>query len=283
MRGTIYVDILVLVNTILGYFLLRGAAMLAGGAQKPLRLCFGALAAGFSSLSLLFVNLPWGFALLLKAACACGIVLLAYPYHGIRLYLKSIFFFVALNAALGGVVLLAMQAGAAITYDNFTVYLHVSPVLLIICIAGMYFVLQLVTFICGKPPQTQTVSFALTLDGNVARGKALLDTGFCIKDAITGRQVLLLSYPMLEKELSTRLSTVLRTYFTAGDLQQTELSFYLLPVKTATGMRPLPALAVNEAVLQDQKCTHITAAFTSESFAQGEFSAIAHAQLSEYQ
>ncbi|MEF9969148.1 MAG: sigma-E processing peptidase SpoIIGA [Ruthenibacterium sp.] len=283
MRGVIYVDILVLVNALLGYFLLKGAALLAGSAQKPLRLCMGALASGFSALSLLLVNLPWGVAILLKAACACGIVRIAYPYYHWRLYVKSVFYFVALNIALGGVVLLAMKAGANVTYSNFTVYLHVSPVLLIVCIAGMYFVVQAVTMLCGKPVPQQKIAFALTLDDKTIQGKALLDTGFCIKDAITGKQVFLLSYPMVQKELSARLCESLHAYFTQGVLQQTELSLYLLPVKTATGMRPLPAMAAMSAVLNAKKCSRITAAFTPEEFAQGEFSAIAHAELSEYQ
>ncbi|MEG2672493.1 MAG: sigma-E processing peptidase SpoIIGA [Ruthenibacterium sp.] len=278
----VYVDILVLVNAVLGYFLLKGTALLAGSVQKRLRLCLGALAAGFSALTLL---LPWsgGMVLLFKAATACGIILIAFPYSGWRLYVKSVFFFVALNLAFGGIVILAIKAGAKMTYDNFTVYLHISPVLLIVCIVGMYFVLQAITMLCGKPAKPQTILYALTLDENTVAGTALLDTGFSIKDVITGRQVFLLSYPMVEKELSAQLCAALRTYFDVGVLQKTTLSLYVLPVKTATGMRPLPAMAVTSATLAAKKCVHITAAFTPERFAQGEFSAIAHAEISEYQ
>ena len=47
MRGVIYVDILFFVNALIGYFLLRGAALLAGRIAADWRIFLGAAAAGF--------------------------------------------------------------------------------------------------------------------------------------------------------------------------------------------------------------------------------------------
>ena len=64
MRGVIYVDILFFVNALIGYFLLRGAALLAGRIAADWRIFLGAAAAGLSSLLLLLPPLPqwlmWG-------------------------------------------------------------------------------------------------------------------------------------------------------------------------------------------------------------------------------
>ena len=45
MRGVIYVDILFFVNALIGYFLLRGAALLAGRIASDWRIFLGAAAA----------------------------------------------------------------------------------------------------------------------------------------------------------------------------------------------------------------------------------------------
>ena len=60
MRGVIYVDILFFVNALIGYFLLRGAALLAGRIAADWRIFLGAAAAGLSSLLLLLPPLPIG-------------------------------------------------------------------------------------------------------------------------------------------------------------------------------------------------------------------------------
>ena len=46
MRGVIYVDILFFVNALIGYFLLRGAALLAGRIAADWRIFLGAAAVG---------------------------------------------------------------------------------------------------------------------------------------------------------------------------------------------------------------------------------------------
>lgn len=58
MYGVIYVDVLVLVNTIAGWFMLRCAAAFARRTQRPARMLTAAVTAGFSSLAILLPPLP---------------------------------------------------------------------------------------------------------------------------------------------------------------------------------------------------------------------------------
>ena len=74
MRGVVYVDILFLVNAVIGLFLLRCTARLAGRECRAWRMALGGMMAGTASLALLLPPFPavlvWG----LKAAEACLIV-----------------------------------------------------------------------------------------------------------------------------------------------------------------------------------------------------------------
>ena len=94
MRGVIYVDILFFVNALIGYFLLRGAALLAGRIAADWRIFLGAAAAGLSSLLLLLPPLPqwlmWGA----KIGSAVLIVFASFPVHNVRGFLKCCFWYV---------------------------------------------------------------------------------------------------------------------------------------------------------------------------------------------
>ena len=161
MRGVIYVDILFFVNALIGYFLLRGAALLAGRIAADWRIFLGAAAAGLSSLLLLLPPLPqwlmWGA----KIGSAVLIVFASFPVHNVRGFLKCCFWYVFLNIALSGAVFAATYYGAAqnVSTNNLSVYFNVSPLLLIGCIAGVYLAVQLCAWAFGRPQQVRTIPF----------------------------------------------------------------------------------------------------------------------------
>ena len=80
MRGIVYVDILVLVNGVIGAFLLRCAARLCGCRAEGWRFLLGSAAAGLSSLILLLPPLPDAVLWLLKLGSAALIVLAGLCY-----------------------------------------------------------------------------------------------------------------------------------------------------------------------------------------------------------
>ncbi len=280
MQGVIYVDILVFVNAIIGYLLLKCTAFFAGRVQKPLRMCAGALCAGFSALILLWPNLPIGIGVLFKISSAAFIILLAFPLEGWRIYLKAAFWYLALNIALGGIVILSMYSGAKhVVYNNLSLYIHISPVLLIGCIVGMYLLIQLFAYVFGKPQTPQTVQYKLSLKDCTLEGVALLDTGYHVKDSMTGKQTFLVSFPLVRQLLSERVQKILCGYFESTTITE---GLYLSTISTATGMRALPTLQADLLVLGTRKFANTTVIFTSERFSAGEFTAIACAEIEEY-
>ena len=131
MRGVVYVDILFLVNAVIGLFLLRCTARLAGREYSAWRMALGGMMAGAASLALLLPPFPavlvWG----LKAAEACLIVLAAFPPGGLRCFFKTLWWYAALNVLLSGVVFAALYYGVAggIEVNNMALYFNVPPLL----------------------------------------------------------------------------------------------------------------------------------------------------------
>ena len=78
MRTVIYLDVLLLVNFVVGAAFLLAAGLLCGACCSPLRLVGGAGAAAVSSLALLAPTAPWPLALTYKGTSAALCVAAAY-------------------------------------------------------------------------------------------------------------------------------------------------------------------------------------------------------------
>ena len=284
MRGVIYVDILFFVNALIGYFLLRGAALLAGRIAADWRIFLGAAAAGLSSLLLLLPPLPqwlmWGA----KIGSAVLIVFASFPVDNVRGFLKCCFWYVFLNIALSGAVFAATYYGAAqnVSTNNLSVYFNVSPLLLIGCIAGVYLAVQLCAWAFGRPQQVRTIPFTARFEDGCVQGLALVDTGFSVRDPITGTPAFLLSFPAVRGALPPGLLRALALYFDDGAMETGGMPLRLIPTKTAAGTRALPAVRVRELVLEadgaPRRYTGVCAVFTPEPLADGGFCAIVPAE-----
>ena len=132
MRTVIYLDVLLLVNFVVGAAFLLAAGLLCGACCSPLRLVGGAGTAAVSSLVLLAPTAPWPLALTYKGTTAALCVAAAYGWQGVRNTARLTAWFILLNLTLTGALLLP---GAAC--NNLSFYLPVSPGLLLASTAGV--------------------------------------------------------------------------------------------------------------------------------------------------
>ena len=106
MRTVIYLDVLLLVNFVVGAAFLLAAGLLCGACCSPLRLVGGAGAAAVSSLALLAPTVPWPLALTYKGTSAALCVAAAYGWQGARNTARLTAWFVLLNLTLTGALFL---------------------------------------------------------------------------------------------------------------------------------------------------------------------------------
>ena len=116
MRTVIYLDVLLLVNFVVGAAFLLAAGLLCGACCSPLRLVGGAGAAAVSSLALLAPTAPWPLALTYKGTSAALCVAAAYGWQGARNTARLTAWFVLLNLTLTGALFLPGAAALPAAY-----------------------------------------------------------------------------------------------------------------------------------------------------------------------
>lgn len=236
-RTVIYLDVLLLVNFVVGAAFLLAAGLLCGLCAMPLRLLVGAAAAAASSLALLAPTAPWPLALTYKGSSAVICVLAAYGRQGVRNTARLTAWFVLLNLTLTGALALP---GAAC--NNLSFYLPVSPGLLLACTAGVCSAVQGVLRLLGR---TGPACFPVELEllGRSLSLRAFCDTGFGVQEPLSGRAVVLVRLGEVRSALPPELGEYL-SYCLSGAAPppRPEWGVRFVPCQTVAGHCLLPAL-----------------------------------------
>lgn len=187
----IYVDTLFLLNALVDYVLLLGAARLAGEPLCRLRFAVGAIVGGGYAVA---IFLP-GAGFLQGVFCRLAVLALmcVAAYGGSRRLLRQSLLFLALSCALGGGVLMtALLGGRGLTMSGGVLYSVMDLKIVLLSAAGCYAGATLLfrglirhTAISGE-----LVRVRVELAGRSVTLTALRDTGNTLTDPATGRPVL---------------------------------------------------------------------------------------------
>lgn len=249
MKTVIYLDVLLLVNFLAGYFLLMAAGLLSGCAAKFPRMLAASALAALSALILFAPELPYPVQLLYKFASGGCIVFAAFGYRSLRRFLCALFWYVMLNLLLAGLTLVViLQTGSPLVQtNNLTVYLRVSPLLLLLLSALCCLGVELTMRISPRRSEPlESVGLELELCGTKVCLRAMLDTGCHLSDPITCLPVLLVSYPDAETRLPLPVREFLSAWFEDAPPSEPPdgLRFRIIPCTTAEEHAILPGFAV---------------------------------------
>lgn len=237
MKTVIYLDVLLLVNFAVAALFLLAAGLLCGVCCRGGRVILGACVGAAASLALLAPEVPWPLALTYKCATSALAVAAAYGWPGGRCFLRLTAWFWAANLLLTGAVLLP---GAQT--NNFSVYLPLSPGVLLASAGGVYLAVQGVLRFLGRSAG-QTFPARLTVGGTVLTLRAFCDTGFTVQEPVSGKAVVLVRLDAVHAALPPPLAAYLTGYFSGSPPPPApELGLRLVPCTTVAGHCILPAV-----------------------------------------
>ena len=280
LKTVIYVDVLLLVNFIIGYFLLRATGIMCAMPLPFARNIFGAVLAAIATIALLLPPLPFFIQIAFKIVCGMIIARAAFPWHGWRRYLCLCGVYAALNFGFAGVLIFLLLNGflPGAEYNNLSVYLAISPPVLFWCAAGIYFLLRL----CGifLPPKAgESYCVKIWIGQHSISLRTLRDTGFSLREPISGKPVLLVSFPAIREKLPEEIRYFLEQWSQEGSpTPLAEYKFRLVPMGTASGRNILPALLLPITVT-DHAQDILPVAFSDQKFGKGEYDALAAPEL----
>lgn len=231
---TVYVDILIILNTIVNYFLLLAVQKLTRSHQKRWRILIGAIIGGLSSL-LLFIENLGVIMTLLKILTAILMTTITFGIKPVKRLIKCIFLLFAISFLFGGLMfaIYIFFDKDVLIYSNGIVYFDVDLTFLIVCTIISYLVITLISKITDKKaPKSKERYVTVENAGKTISCTALVDTGNNLREPFSDLPVI-----MLDKELFKKLFT--------------EEKMRLIPVSTVNGEALIKAFRPNKITIDN--------------------------------
>lgn len=236
---TIYVDVLIVLNIYVNFFLLR---MTAGITHSPLRSgrCIAASVYGsLFSLTILLPSLGRLPSLALKLAAAVSVVAAAFGLNSRRRLIINTAAFFAANFILAGTVygVYTLLKPEFIHFNNACFYIDFSLVVLIVTTAALYFAIKLARFIFDKAPD-DSYTVLIRSGKKVLSLKGLADTGNCLTDHFSCSPVIICPLESYAELFGKEL-----------DISQFPHGMRLLPCSAVSGNGLIPVFRPDEVVI----------------------------------
>ena len=236
---TIYIDVLIVLNIYMNYFLLRITAGLTHSPLRTGRCIWGAVWGSIFSLTILLPDMGAMLPLLIKLAAAVSIVIISFGIRGKkRLFLNTSAFFAA-NFVLAGTVygVYSLLKPKFMHFRNGSFYIDFSLLILIMTTAALYFALRLIRLITDKAP-VGSYRVCVRAGKKILNLSGLADTGNILVDYFTGSPVIICSEESFSELTGREL-----------DISLLPKGFRLLPCTAVSGSGLIPVFRPDEVLI----------------------------------
>lgn len=284
---TIYVDILLLVNTYVNYFLIQSTAFFLHRRVVNIRAIIGAVLGSVFSLTILLPDQGIVITLLFKLIAAALIVLVVFGFSSISTYAKISAMFIAISSGFAGIMLAMWWFASPLNmyYKNATVYFDISFLTLSISTIIAYLALRLIRIIMdSKASFDKKVKLIINNCRATVEMDAFLDSGNTLIDMFSGKSVIICNYKKLESVLPLQYRMVFEGTNEPSLEQIAHLKgIKLLPYKTVGGDGIIPSFKADGVYIKGEnnriKPVDALIGISGETVGDGQCSAIINPKL----
>lgn len=264
----IYADILIVINVIVNYLLLRASAAIIASEFRATRFLISSLAGGVFSLIIFIENIPISVNVLIKIAFSACMVLIAFRLKSIKAFFKCFAAFFSANFVFAGIMMAVCTAlfPNSALYQNGVVYFDIDILTLTVSAVLCYGILSLISRLTrSRIPPKSIYTIRLTYGKKTVEGKALFDSGNCLCDCFSGRPVIIAEKSFVEPILF------------GEDLFKSK-NFRLIPFSTIKSGGALPSFLADKVEILADGCwveaKEIYIGITEKKIVSGGYSAL---------
>lgn len=191
---TIYIDVLIILNIYVNFFLLKATARLTHTPLKTSRCVVSSVIGSLFSLTIFLPDMNFLIPLAIKLGAAVIITALAFGIKDKRQTLKLVFFFYLVNFIFGGIIMLfylTFKPGF-MAFGNTYFYVDFSLLSLVVFTAVSYFAVTAVRRLMDRGCDTKgKYKVVIRQSGKTVSVDALADTGNSLVDMFSGKPVII--------------------------------------------------------------------------------------------
>lgn len=237
---TIYVDVLIVLNIYVNFFLLRITAGITHSYLRTGRCIAASVFGSLFSLTIFLPDLGLLISMIIKLAAAAGIIVLAFGFTSKKRLIINTSAFFAANFVLAGTVysIYTLFAPKFIHCSNGCFYIDFSLLILIVTTAALYFAVRFTRMMIDRSP-ADSYNILIRAGSKVLSMTGLADTGNGLVDYFTGSPVIICSEESFSELTGSKL-----------DISLLPKGFRLLPCSTVSGSGLIPIFRPDEVLIR---------------------------------
>ena len=264
----IYIDVLIITNFLISYFLLMASSVLSEYTYTRSRIIASAFVGAlcclyiFADSSTCFVNFIFkSLSLVVCSVIAFGIK------DKKKLIIQMVCYFI-LNMLLTGAVYIISFRSTVVYQNNMFCYFSINPVILVTSSAAIY-VLILVFELVKEKISPQKIYYMDIYFKNFSLKKvaAFYDSGFRLKDIISNNDVVIIGYEKVKDSLPYEIKNNLHHFF-AASYNKLDSGFIPVFFSTLSGEGMIPAIKCEYVLIENTKIKNILVAFTEKELGE---------------
>lgn len=264
----IYVDVLFAVNLIITYFLLLASALLTGYTYNRKRIIISAITGACFCFYIFVQNeiLIIDFAVKLASLLICSIA--AFGISNKKKFVVQMLCFVLLNALLTGVVAMLSLKSETVYHKNMFYYFNINPVMLVVFSLVIYLIVLAFSYI--KEEITPNNTYCLNIvfeDFEIEKLSAFYDSGCKVKDWVSNKDIMLVSFAKTEDKIPQKLKSDLINFF-KEDFKNIRTAFTPVFFSTVSGQEMVPAIKPKYLKYKEKTIENVLIAFVKSEFGE---------------
>lgn len=248
MKQVIYIDILIIVNLFVNYFMLLATAKFFCIKWKTSRLIFGEILSGIYSLYILAPELPIIISLIIKLLMSFTIIGTTFGLRKPLCFFKTLIYFYGVNFAFSGIMLAIwyMFKPNGMQINNGIVYFNISPIILIVSTLTSYMITEGINRIINRRyTDYKPLNLKITFKNKRIAVTAKIDTGNSLKEPFSNLPVVVAKEsclkPLISENTYEKLTNFLKEEIQSTNTNILNLKMRAIPFKTISEEGILPA------------------------------------------
>ena len=256
LKQIVYLDVLILLNFVVDYFLLLGVKKLNRANTRLRRMMLGSLTAAMCSIAIFLPGENPFLSTLYQLLTALLAVWAAFGFGSLPRYLRLCASFFGVSFAYAGIMFALWMAlrPNGMVINNGVVYFDVSPMLLLVSSIVAYLLILLLRRLTARSELHQrTVQLDVVLEGRETSMRALVDTGHSLNDVLSNAPVVVAEYAQIDSILPDNCRRLYREGNVTDVPEGFEKRFRMIPFSTIGGAGMLPAFRADRVILHEEK------------------------------
>ncbi len=264
----IYVDVLLVTNFLISYFLLIGSALLMGYTYNRKRILIASIIGSFFCLYILVQNDNKMLDFLIKLASLLVCVFIAYGMKNKRSFIFQSICYVFLNMMMTGIAVMMSYKSSVVLQKNMFFYFDISPVLLVLSSCVIYLLILIFQSIKERVSPKEQYDIDIYFKNFVIEKiPSFYDTGFKIKDVIANKDIVLVSLDKVKDKIPLKIFEAIKSYFD-GEYKISDVIIIPIFYNSVKGGGMLPAIRTEYIIIDGKKIDNIVVAFTENELSE---------------